>query len=274
MMLGCGSASIEFRGSDPPPAGGASISGTVVDDSTSQSVPGAIVLAEQPDAGGVDRIVSSATTSFDGSFSFDALPAGNYDLVASASIASGPGTTTTYAATVTFRVPTGTTLGSIPLVPEFGSSMPNGLPAAITAVVTTSGFGTPPPVDVKLSALQAATPAGGSAVPLTIPTFGGSTPEVTTAPGAACPAGTTCANYTLQVPSSAPVVGTFSPAGTSYTIPAPAPVEVIYRIEGRAFVAGSAGTADCVPSIVTVGPVVPRGTLVSVIPNLAFTGCQ
>ena len=178
------------QNSDPPPGTG-SISGTVMDDSTNQPVGGAIVLLEQLDTGGIDRVINAATTASDGSFAFSALPSGNYDVVAAASVPSGDQATSTYAATVTFRVPLGATVNKIPLVPEFGNSMPNGQPADIAGHVTTSGGG-PAQVDVKLSALQQAAPEGGSPVEVTIPTFTGSTPDITTTVSPTCPAGTAC----------------------------------------------------------------------------------
>lgn len=270
-LAGCGGIMLT-QNSDPPPGTG-SISGTVMDDSTNQPVGGAIVLLEQLDTGGIDRVINAATTASDGSFAFSALPSGIYDVVAAASVPSGDQATSTYAATVTFRVPLGATVNKIPLVPEFGNSMPNGQPADIAGHVTTSGGG-PAQVDVKLSALQQAAPQGGSPVEVTIPTFTGSTPDITTTVSPTCPAGTACVNYVLAVPSSDPVVGTFNSSGTTYTIPASGPVEVIYLIEGRAFIHGSNGTPTCMPSSETAGPVVPRGTLPSRIPNLAFQGCQ
>src|SRR5438874_1872178 len=245
-LAGCGSASV----SDPPPAGAGSISGTVFDHSTGQPVGAAVVLLEQRDAGGMDRVAKSTTTAPDGSFIAGNLPAGKYDVVIAASVKSDSGPTITYATTVTFGVPTTTALDRIPLVPEYGDSMPNGSPVDIGAgaTVTTAGAsGVPVPAEIRLSALQSAAPENELPAQLTIPTFAGSTPEVTTATTTSCPAGTACANYKLFVPASDPVTGTYSPAGTSYTIPPQSPQEVVYLVEGKAFVAGSAGTSDCMP---------------------------
>jgi hypothetical protein len=211
----------------------------VVDHSTGQPVGGAIVLLEQRDAGGIDRAVKSTTTAADGSFIAGDLTAGNYDVVIAASVPSDLGATVTYAATVTFGVPANAALDRIPLVPEYGASTPNAPPAEIAAIVTTAGAGgVPTAAEIKLSALEGQ---------ITIPAFAG---------------------------SSDPVTGTYSPAGTSYTIPPQSPQEVVYLVEGKAFLAGSAGTPDCAPSTETAGPAVPRGTLASHITNLAFTGCQ
>ena len=169
-LSSCGSASV----SDPPPAGAGSISGTVFDHSTGQPVGAAVVLLEQRDAGGIDRVAKSTTTAPDGSFIAGNLPTGKYDVVIAASVKSDSGATVTYATTVTFGVPTTTALDRIPLVPEYGDSMPNAPPAEIAAMVTTAGAGgVPAPAEIKLSALQATAPENGSSFQLTIPTLAG-----------------------------------------------------------------------------------------------------
>ncbi len=261
------------RNSSPPPSGSGSIIGAFIDDSTQRPVPGATVLLEQADAAGIDRVVKSTTTVPDGTFAFNDLASGNYDLVAAASVTSG-GSTTTYATTVTFRVPVDSTLNGVPLVPQFGDSMPYGLPVDLGAggTITASGNG-PAQVDVQLSAFQAAMTHSGTLVQVTIPTFAGSAPEITTMPGSNCPSGTDCASFSLLVPSSSPVVGTYDPMQTSYMNPTFGPQEVIYTVEGRAFVHGT-NNPNCSPSSLTVGPLVPRGTVASKIPNLSFAGCQ
>lgn len=261
------------RNSSPPPSGSGSITGAFIDDSTQRPVPGATVLLEQADAAGIDRIVKSTTTASDGTFVFDDLASGNYDLVAAASVTSS-GSTTTYATTITFRVPVDSTLNGVPLVPEFGDTMPYGLPVDLGAgsTITASGNG-PAVVDVQLSALQAGMTNNGTITYVTIPTFAGSTPDITTTPGPSCSSGTDCASFSLLVPSSSPVVGTYDPMQTSYMNPTFGPQEVIYTVEGRASVHGT-NNPNCSPPSLTVGPVVPRGTLASRIPNLNFTGCQ
>ena len=273
-LAGCGSASVSDP--DPPPAGAGSISGTVFDHSTGQPVGAAVVLLEQRDAGGIDRVAKSTTTAPDGSFIAGNLPTGKYDVVIAASVTSDSGATVTYATTITFGVPTTTALDGIPLVPEYGDSMPNGSPVDIGAgaTVTTAGAsGVPVPAEIRLSALQSAALENELPAQLTIPTFAGSTPEVTTATSTSCPAGAACANYKLFVPASDPVTGTYSPAGTNYTLPGQEQ-EVVYLVEGKAFVTGSAGTSDCMPPTQIAGPAVPRGTLAWHITNLAFAGCQ
>ena len=141
-------------------------------------------------------------------------------------------------------------------------------------MTTSTSTGAPIQADIKLSALQSAFLEGASLVQVTIPAFAGSTPQITTSSGPACPNNTSCANYVLSVPSSDPVYGTFHSTGTSYTIPTPTPAEVIFVIEATASVHGSPGTPNCAPFTQTSGPVVPRGTLPSTIPNLSFSSCQ
>ena len=251
------------------------ISGTVVDHATGQPVGGANIVLEQPDSKEIDRVVAGTTTASNGSFDFSGLQPGNYDLVADASVTLTTGVTKTYAATITFRVPSGTAVGKIPLVPEFGDSIPSGQPVHIDAVVATSpATATLPQVDIKLSAFQTATVDDGTLLSVTIPVFEGSTLEVTTSPAQTCTSGTSCSNYTLLVPSSRPVTGTFHPSGVMYSIPGTNAAEVIFVIEGKAFVHISGNAPDCSPPSQSSGPVVPRGTLASVTPNLAFTNCQ
>src|SRR5207245_8839294 len=141
---------------------------------------GAVVLLEQRDGGGIDRVAKSTTTAPGGSFVASNLPTGKYDVVIAASVTSDSGATITYATTITFGVPTTTALDRIPLVPEYGNSMPNAPPAEIAAIVTTAGAGgVAAAAEIKLSALQAAAPDNGSPFKLTIPTLAGSAPDST-----------------------------------------------------------------------------------------------
>src|SRR2546425_3209828 len=117
-LLGCGTVTV-----DPPP-GPQSITGTVVDDSTNQPVGGASVALEQPDASGIDRILTTTTTASDGGFRFNGLQPGNYDALAGASLTSASGAPHTYAATFTFRAPDNSHARHIPLFPEFRGAVP------------------------------------------------------------------------------------------------------------------------------------------------------
>ena len=251
-----------------------SISGKVVDGVTGNPIPNAtiIVLAEQPDADGIDRVVRQRTANAtDGTFTLCPLPTGNYDIVVAAASETG----VTYNATITFHVPTGTALGNIPLTPETGEST---APGEIDGAVTTAGaVGTATGSDIALSAFQEGTPSGGSATLVTVPLFPGSTENVATEALPTCPTGTKCASYLLLVPASNPVVGTYTTSGTVYA--GPTVGDVLYRVNARAFVPGSGGTANCSPSSLTTdkdnqdAPLkATAGTPVTA-KALAFTGC-
>src|SRR3979490_2971740 len=76
-----------------------SLTGTVVDATTKKPVAGAIVVLEQADAGGTDRVVASTVCGSNGSFSFNPSASGTYDVVADAAVTSTTAATVTYAAT-------------------------------------------------------------------------------------------------------------------------------------------------------------------------------
>src|SRR5882762_4412164 len=100
--------------------GNSTLTGTVVD-STKAPVPGALVVLEQPDNAGIDRVVASTVSASDGTFGFKPSAAGTYDVVADATVTPTSGTAATYAATVTFGVPAAASLNQIPLELEIGS---------------------------------------------------------------------------------------------------------------------------------------------------------
>ncbi|MGH9805567.1 MAG: DUF4382 domain-containing protein [Candidatus Acidiferrales bacterium] len=254
-------------------------------DSTTAPIPTPatmIVFAEQPDSNGVDRVVVSRVLNPDGDGSFSFCPLvgdGAFDVVGAALDANG----VTYNATIVFNVPPGTNLGNIGLAPESGAST---APATLEGVVSSQdGASTATAADVSLSALQAATPSGGSERLVTIPTFGESTLNVVTADSTVdliCPANTKCAEFTLNVPASNPRVGTFS--GGSVTFAAlPDPLaDILYRVNGLASVPGSEekGT-NCTPPSVTVDKLADGTTTLTVTAGntsttqtIAFTGCQ
>lgn len=248
-----------------------SISGRVVD-SAGGAIGGgaALVAAEQRDAQGFDRVIMQTRADANGNFTFCPLPEGSYDIVATALSGSG----VTYNPTIAFQVPVGTALGNIPLVPETG---PSTAPATLTGTVTTSTGSAPTSADIALSALQTATPAGASPVDVTIPLLDNLTPNVATAPGT-CPAGTSCATYTLFVPASNPSVGTFSPSGITYAPPASGAVN--YKVNARASVPLSGGTPNCSPAELTTNqdaagsPLAVAPGATTTVQRLNFTACQ
>lgn len=254
-----------------------SLSGTVVDASNSNPIGGAVVLLEQPDPSDatIDRVMRSTTTANDGTFIFCPLDStGPFDVVVAAWTTPSLGADVTYNATVVFGVPVGTALtgvNAVALVPE--GAAPS-LPATVTGQVTSAGPGGAIAADVTLSAMQEATPTGGTTKQLTIPIFGAlmQPPTFTTTdppnPAApACPAGTNCFNYSIMVPASNPKVGTFSSGSVTYADPAPAPVN--YHLNF-----GAPGCTTSAPSPATVGPAsVTPGTTTNVSTVVAFSGC-
>ncbi len=250
------------------------ISGRVVstvDGNPLPGIPTILVLFEQEDADGVDRVlVQTLANATDGTFSVCPLPEGNYDVV----IAAIDGNGVTYNATITFDVPTGTDLGDIGLEPE--SSIDTS-PGVIEGQVTSEDAGGGVEIDVSLSALQEATRSGApTPTPVTIPLFGDSTDEITTLDDPSCPTGTFCANYTLNVPASNPRVGTFDTLGTTYT--APATGDILYSVNARAF---NGGEPNCTDSSITVDndsaanplKVVAGAANAVTAEAIAFTGC-
>jgi len=247
-----------------------SISGKVVD-SNSNPIANAVVLVEQPDTGGIDRVIDAGLTASDGTFIFCPLPPGNnsgkFDVVVDATTTTAL-VTTVYGATVALNVPVGTALNNIPLVSE-GTGTALTIPwSTITGQVTSDTV-----ADITLSPLQPAT-GGGSTVQVTVPAFAVSaqpptfTTSTTPTPSApACPAGTDCSNYSLMVPSGNPQVGAFSSGSISYAAPAAPPVT--YSL--------NATTGNCTtstPSPATAGSItVTPAATTNVSTVLAFTGC-
>ena len=242
------------------------ISGLVVDNTTGQPIPDAtiLVLAEQPDSDGMDRVMlQTLASATQGTFLLCPLPSGSYDIVIAALSATG----VTYNATLTFGVPAGTAMGTIPLTPERGRDT---TPGAIAGLVTTADGGATG-ADIALSAVQTATPPGGVPIQVTSPLFEGSTPTVATERASECPPGTACATYLLTVPASHPVVGTFTAAGTAYA--APASGTVSYTVNAQAFIPGTAGTPNCARASLFTPPVTISAGTVPQAAALAFTGC-
>jgi hypothetical protein len=117
------------------------LSGKVVDSVTSSPIAGAVVLLEQRDSNGFDRVKDAGVTDANGLFNFCPLPTtGNVDVVVDATVA-GTLSTTVYGATIAFSVPPGTALGNIPLVSE-GAGTALTIPwSTVTGQVSSAGFG-------------------------------------------------------------------------------------------------------------------------------------
>jgi len=165
-------------------------------------------------------------------------------------------------------------LNNIPLVSEGFGTAPAIPWATLTGQVTSVGTGVATAADITFSALQDATPTGGSVVHVTIPVFSANaqppTFETTATPTPAtpaCPMATDCLNYSLVVPASNLSVGTFASGAITYAAPASGTVNYSLLAE----------SADCTasapsPALVTPIAVTPATTTtVSTIP--AFSGC-
>jgi hypothetical protein len=254
--------------------GNFSLTGTVVDSTMMKNpVPGALVVLEQPDSAGIDRVVASTVSASNGTFGFSPSAAGTYDVVADATVTTS-GTTTTYAATVTFGVPATASLGQIPLVSVPGNSTAPGGPVTLSSTVTSSSSSmNPDPVDVTLSAQQSA--SVGSLTEITIPVFAGSNTAVTTgASVASCPTGTACITYSLLVPAGNYSFGTFNSSGTRYTPPAQqSPAS--YTVEGKAFHVNTPTFPTCNPSTVSSTFSITNGNPGTPSPSdIQFPGCS
>jgi hypothetical protein len=236
-----------LRGGEASLQNSTAISGTVVDAATTQPITtGTTVIAlEQRDTNGVDRVIMETKADAQGHFSFCIpSPNGTYDVVA----VTVDGTGKAYAATITTGVSAGTQLGNIPMKPDTAA---NPQVATINGTITSvNATNTAQPVDASISALHPAL-INGANVMVTVPLVPqtGTTVSVATTAGGSCPANTACATYALGVPSQLPNIGAFVSGGTTtYT---QAPGGATYTVEGRGFVVGSGGTANCTPPIVT-----------------------
>ena len=255
-----------------------SISGKVVDsNSTPNAIGGAVVLLEQPDSSGIDRVLDAGVSGPDGSFIFCPLPSGNnsgkFDVVVDATSTTAALVTTVYGATVALNVPVGTNLNNIPLVSEGTGTALTTPWSTITGQVTSAGSGGATVADITLSALQSVT-AGGSTVLVTVPAFKvtGQPPTVITSAtptpsSPACPSGTDCNNYSLMVPSGNPQAGAFSSGAITYTAPAAPPVT--YNLNATSPNCTGSTPSPATASSIAVTPMAT--TNVSTV--LAFTGC-
>src|SRR5262249_9221279 len=160
-------------------------------------------------------------------FAFCPVPAGTYDIVASAINGNG----IAYAATVITGVQPGSILGKVPLTPA-------ALPASINGQATTSTGNAATFADLSISALQQIT-VNSTNLLITTPLAQQSTTalSLTTAAGVSCPSNTDCVSYSLGVPASNPSVGTFVPGGPQNP-GVPAGGTVGFTIDANAFVPG------------------------------------
>ncbi len=250
-----------------------SISGKVVDSATSAAIPGAIImiLAQLPDADNIGRVVmQTRANATDGTFQMCPLPTGDYDI--SVSVTDNAGVA--HHPTMALEVPTGTDLGNVPVIPQVAPDTALGQIDGLVSSQTIGG--TPTSINAVVSAVQPATPTGGTERLVVVPPMGSSTVSIATAPGS-CPASTECANYMLFVPAGNPSIGTFDAGGTTYSAPGAAPN--LYQINVQAFLPGTGHEDSCKPSTVTVtldngsNPLAVSAGITTVAAPITFTAC-
>jgi hypothetical protein len=230
-----------------------SISGKVVviNNNTESIIPGAAVFLEQKDSAGIDRMIMQTRSKSDGTFIFCPVSAGSFDVVADALLADG----TTYSATITFGVPSGTAMGNIPLITKTKAT-----PARITGQITTTTGSAAIQADISVSALQTA-----NNISVTIPLLGPSSTLTVTTQGVGCPANTHCAGYTLSVPATNPSFATFPvKSPTDYSVPPDPGPAIGYSVNAQAATCSSPSSIE--PVTVTPGGTTNQG--------FSFTGCQ
>jgi hypothetical protein len=262
-----------------------SIDGRVLDQKTGNPVNGTVTVAlEQPDAGGVDRIIMSTNAAADGSFVFCPIPSGKYDIVVVGEAANS----IAYQPSIVTGIANGQTVGTVNLY----SSLPAATSAAEIsgAVMSGNSASQGTAADLALSALEPvasgatssavvsseAVVSGGSAAIYTIPLLPNgqqstATWSLVTAASSNCAPGTECAIYTVSLPAGGPYIGAFSPGGTTLSASDPF---ATYSIDGLAVVPSSGGVADCNPSEQkTAAYTLSGGDSITVQP-LSFTQCQ
>lgn len=246
-----------------------SISGTVIDHSTGMQVSGTVVVALEKIENGVDRVIMATVPAANGTFSFCPVSAGTYDIVVSAFNSSN-----IYAATVVSGVQPGNTLGNVPVFPV-------GVPATITANVTTTTGTAAASADIELSALQP-TSENSMNVLITTPLAQRSAAtlsEATIPNPTTCPTNTDCLTDSFAVPAANPTVVSFT-QGQAIKPATPTTTGVNYTLDATASVPQSGGASDCNPSEMRTAKTAGGGTLTA-LPNtaltahtLAFTMCQ
>lgn len=249
-----------------------SINGTVLDASTGKPVDGSVFVSlEQPDAGGVDRVVMSTQAGSDGSFVFCPLPAGTYDVVI---VGSRTSDGAFYMPSIVTGVQTGSTTGNVQLNPP-----PTALAAVssanLTGQVTSAGSSTAISAVISLSVLETVNSKVYTIPqqPSTSPYFY-STQSVTTAASTSsitCPADTDCFDYTLPVASGGAYFGAWSSGGTTLAPASTATSLASYAVDGQSTTCSTTDLTTTPPTMLSgSGPF----TSVAVSQVLAFTGCQ
>jgi len=244
-----------------------SITGRVIEGVNLGTIVGgrAVVVLEQKDFNGIDRILKATVPDNSGNFSFCGLPAGNYDVVAIGT----NGLNIAYGATVAVGVPAGTNLGNLPIFPQSGA---NQAAATLAGLVTTTGTSGAVSADLMISTLQTIA-VGTSTLTFTVPQIAppATTVSLATEANASCPNATDCVNYTLVVPVTNAYAGTFLASGTTY---AQTTLTVPYVVDAIAFIPGSGGSRNCSPSEMQSANQTVTAGATTIVPTLTFIGCR
>jgi hypothetical protein len=205
------------------------------------------------------------TTDSQGNFDFCPLPTNKtFDVVANAGPSTAAPTAAAYNATIITGVPTapqtstgisGGTQVTVPLLAETSG------PGTITGQVT-GASGTTANFDAELYSLQQAT----SSLEFAVPLFSISTPAMAQISVTCTTSGCTASNFSLSVPASSPLVGTFSGGNITW---APLASAISYNVE-----ATCANPVNGSPQF--SGPQTMSGTppSISLASPLTLTNCQ
>lgn len=204
----------------------AAITGHLQDDSGNAitNASNVIVVLEQKDANGIERMVAQTTPDANGNFSFCPMAIGaSYELVAAAITTAG---NVAFGPTLVQAVKTGTSVGNVQLTKTVGTAQP----VTLGGTVANDGGNA---IDFTLSALQQATLSSGSVlvtVPLAVQQ--NTTMNVMTTTTTNCPLSTTnCWAYSMMLPAANIAVGTIGATGISYTSATSNPN---YKVEAHA----------------------------------------
>ncbi len=188
------------------------LSGTTV--TNGNAIPGALVALEYSGASVPDGSLTAdlignyfVTADSNGNFDFCPLPPDTtFNVVADAGTSSATATTGNYNATVITNVGGGNQI-TVPLLAESG--------AAGTISGNVTGSGETANFTADIFALQGAT----SSLEFTVPLFSGSSPAMAQTSVSCTSSGCTSSPFTLSVPASAPLVGSFSAGNITWQTP-------------------------------------------------------
>jgi hypothetical protein len=249
-----------------------SINGTVLDASTGKAVSGNVFVSlEQPDGGGIDRVIMSTQAGPDGSFVFCPLPPGTYDVVI---VGSRSSDSALYMPTIVTGVQTGSTTGNVQLNPP-PPAQATVSSANLTGQVTSAGDSGAIAAVISLSVLETVNSKVYTIPqqPSTSPYFN-STQTVTTAASTGtitCPSGTDCFDYSLPVASGDAYIGAWSATGTMLAPASTTTSLASYSVDGQSTTCTTTN-ASTSPATTLSGP--GAFTSVAVTQVLSFTGCQ